>query len=65
MPNTPKYKYLPDSRVGELGKELLQRMKNNSLTSKDKENLKNSAGITENKMADAIKHLEMMLNKYF
>ena len=65
MPDTPKYKYLPDSRVGELGKQLLQRMKNNSLTSKDKENLRNSAGITEDEMKDAIKHLEMMLNKYF
>lgn len=65
MPNTPKYKYLPDSRVGELGKELLQKMKSNSLTSKDKENLRNSAGITEDKMGNAIKHLEMMLNKYF
>lgn len=65
MPDTPKYKYLPDSRVGELGKQLLQRMKNNSLTSKDKENLRNSAGILEEQMENAIKHLEMMLSKYF
>ena len=65
MPNTPKYKYLPDSKVEELGKELLQRMKDNSLTSKDKENLKNSAGILEKEMENAIKHLEKMLNKYF
>ena len=65
MPNTPKYKYLPDSRVGELGKELLYRMINNSLTSKDKENLMRSAGIGEGEIDDAIKHLEMMLNKYF
>jgi hypothetical protein len=65
MPDTPKYKYLPDSKVAELGKQLLQRMKNNSLTSKDEENLRRSAGITEYEMEDAIKHLEMMLNKYF
>jgi len=65
MPNTPKYKYLPDSKVGELGKQLLEKMKSNSLTEKEKENLRNSAGITENEMKDAIKHLETMLNKYF
>ncbi len=65
MPNTPKYKYLPDSKVGELGKKLLQRMESGSLTGKDKDGLKNSAGITEKEMEAAIKHLKMMLSKYF
>ena len=65
MPDTPKYNYLPDSRVKELGKELLQKMKNNSLSIKDKENLISSAGITEDEMKNAIEHLEMMLSKYF
>jgi len=31
----------------------------------NKENLKNSAGIIEKEMENAIKHLEKMLNKYF
>ena len=65
MPNTPKYNYLPDSKVRELGKELLRKMKSNSLNSKDKENLSSSAGIEEKEMENAIKHLEMMLSKYF
>tara|TARA_R100000322_G_scaffold147872_1_gene104362 strand:+ start:56 stop:697 length:642 start_codon:yes stop_codon:yes gene_type:complete len=65
MPDTPKYNYLPDSRVKELGKELLQKMKNNSLSIKDKENLISSAGITKDEMKNAIEHLEMMLSKYF
>tara|TARA_R100000544_G_C2211107_1_gene51990 strand:- start:224 stop:865 length:642 start_codon:yes stop_codon:yes gene_type:complete len=65
MPNTPKYKYLPDSKVSEVGKKLLQRMESGSLTSKDKENLLNSAGIIEKEMEGAIKHLKMMLSKYF
>ena len=63
MPNTPEFKYLPDSRVGELGKGLLKRMKNNTLTSKEIEAFRNSAGIQE--LGPAEKHLEMMLNKYF
>jgi|3_EtaG_2_1085321.scaffolds.fasta_scaffold75589_2 hypothetical protein len=65
VPNTPKFNYLPDSRVGELGKGLLEKMKNDTLTSKEKEAFRNSAGITENEYEGAIKHLEMMLNKYF
>jgi len=65
VPNTPKFDYLPDSRVKELGKELLDNLKNNTLSSKEIEALRNSAGITEREYRLAIKHLMMMLNKHF
>ena len=59
-----EYKYLPDSRVKELGKELLSNLEYNSIKTEVIEALRDSAVLSFDELR-VQEHLKKMLDKYF